>query len=275
MREIIEFRIPEPEASEFLGKLGRDLGGVRNVRLSLKDERVRLIGELEHQFNRKGRSFFSSWFISRHYTPEELQSSELFHLRPRSIFEPCGEMCGTQYDESTACSLCGAGARQSTDLHLEPESIPKRDLSFTIAREIIVSSRLAQAFLSHGITGGTFLPVREPTGRVLREWRQLIVTSAPVEVVPPTLAGNDPFDLDAQGRYRCPQGHLLGLGLLSELWLRREGHDGSDLVWTRQYTGIRRGVLRPEPRLLLSPRLYRLLCELKVSRLMVEVAHWR
>ena len=41
MREIIEFRIGEAEASSLLGNIGRSLGNVRNVRLPLKDERVR------------------------------------------------------------------------------------------------------------------------------------------------------------------------------------------------------------------------------------------
>ncbi len=274
MREIIEFRIGEPEASMLPGNPGRSLGGtVRNVRLPLNDDRVRLIGELDREFNKRGRSFFTGWSISRHYTPAELQAAQMFALRPRSIFEPCGEMCGTEYDESEACSHCGAGARQSTDLHLDPESIPKRDLSFTIAREIVISNRLAQALQAHGITGAGFLPVRDPTGSLLEDWRQLTITSAPVDIVAPTLVGNDLFDLDEQGRHRCPQGHVLGLNRLSELWVRRESYDGSDLARTRQLTGARRGVLHPKPEILLSPRLYRLLRELKVGRLVVEVAH--
>jgi hypothetical protein len=202
-----------------------------------------------------------------------MQSAQVFALRPRSIFEPCGEMCGTEYDEAEACTLCGAGARQSTDLHLEAESIPKRELSFTIAREIVISNRLAQALQAHDITGAAFLPVRDPTGKLLDGWRQLTITSAPVDIVAPTLVGNDLFDLDEQGRYRCPQGHVLGLNRLSELWVRRGSYDGSDLVRTRQLIGARRGVLHPKTEILLSPKLYRLLRELKVGRLVVEVAH--
>jgi hypothetical protein len=273
MREFIQFRISEPEASMFLGALGRDLGGVRNVRLPVEDERVLRIGEIERQFHRQGSAFFTGWRISRHYTPEELQTAELLLLHPRGLFEPCGEMCGTRYDESAACPRCGAGARQVTDLHLEPESIPRRDLSFTIAGEVVISKRLAEALQAHGITGAAFAPVRAPSGQPLEDWRQLIVTSAPVELAPPTRVGVHPFDLDAEGRFRCPEGHVLGLNLLSEAWLRREGHDGSDLVQTRQRIGARRGVLHPRSPLLLSPRLYRLLRELKVGRLVVEVAH--
>jgi hypothetical protein len=277
MREFIEFRISDSDVSQFLGDVGWRMGyrgEVRCVRLPLEDERVRLIGELDGELRRRGSSFFRGWDITRHYTPEEVQSAQVFHLLLRSVFEPCGAMCGTEYDESSACPRCGAGSRQATALHLEPESIPKRDLSRTIAGEIVISSRLVRAFQTQGITGAAFPPVRDPTGRVLENWHQLIVTSAPVDIASPTLAGKGPFELDAKGEYRCPQGHVLGLNLLSELWVKKEGHDGSDLVRTRQLIGTRMGVLHPEPRLLISPRLFRLLRELKVGRLVAEVAHW-
>ncbi|HZH78440.1 MAG TPA: hypothetical protein VEY88_20595 [Archangium sp.] len=279
MREFIEFRISESDAREFLGQVGWTMGMghdgfVRCVRLPMEDERVRLIGELNSEFRRAGGSFFTGWDISRHYTPEEVRAAEVFHLRLRSVFEPCGEMCGTEYDESSACRQCGAGSRQATDLQLEPESIPRRQLSVSIAGEIVISSRLVRAFQTHGITGAAFLPVRDPAGQVLEDWHQLVVTSSPVDLVPPSLTGMGPFDVDAKGRYRCPQGHVLGLNLLSEAWVKKEGHDGSDLIRTRQLIGARMGVLHPHPLLLISPKLFQLLRELKLGRLTAEVAHW-
>jgi hypothetical protein len=277
MREFIEFRISESDASEYLGEVGwrmGDDGFVRCVRLPMEDERVQLIGELDGEFQRAGGSFFRGWHISRHYTPEEVQSAELFELSICSVFEPCGEMCGTEYDESLACTHCGAGARQATELRLEPESIPRRNMHRTIAGEIIMSSRLVQAFQAHGITGASFLAVRDTSGRVLENWHQLVVTSTPVDIVPPTQAANGPFDLDRTGEYRCPQGHVLGLNRISELWLKKDSHDGSDLARTRQFFGARMGVLHPHPEYLISPRLFRLLRELKVGRLIAEVAHW-
>ncbi|WP_375771154.1 hypothetical protein NR798_09725 [Archangium gephyra] len=277
MREFIEFRISDPDASEYLGEVGWRMGDdglVRCVRLPMEDERVQLIGELDGEFQRAGGSFFMGWHITRHYTAEEIQSAEVFNLNLHSVFEPCGEMCGTEYDESSACPHCGAGSRQATALRLEPETIPRRNMSRTIAGEIIMSSRLVRAFQAHGITGASFLPVRDTSGRVLENWHQLVVTSAPVDVVPPTQANNGPFDLDVNGDYRCPQGHVLGLNLISELWLKKDSHDGSDLARTRQLFGPRMGVLRPHPKLLISPRLFRLLRELKVGRLIAEVAHW-
>lgn len=80
--------------------------------------------------------------------------------------------------------------------------------------------------------------------------------------------------MDEQGSFRCPLGHVLGLNRLSELWVNRAEHESTDWVRTRQLIGTRRGVLRPEEQWPISPRLFRLLLELKIKRFEVEVAHW-
>lgn len=277
MRETIEFRIPEERAAMFLEPgLGTSLGGtVRKVVLPMEDPRVKLIGDLDREFTKKGRAFFLGWHISRIYTRRELAAAELFQLMIQSIFEPPGEMCGTEYDESAACSHCGAGAFIRGELHLDVRRIPKnKDLAMTIAGEVVVSTRLVEALREHGITGAEYRLVRHKTGEVSKAWHQLVVTSSPVDIVPPTRVGGDPFDLDEQGRYRCPRKHVAGLNRLSELWVKRTKHDGSDWVRTRQLIGARRGLLRPDEQVLISPRLYRLLLELKAKRFEVEVAHW-
>jgi hypothetical protein len=245
------------------------------VVLPIEDPRVRLLGDLDREFSKKGRAFFTSWQIFRRYTRNEMEAAELFQLFIRSTFEPPGELCGTEYDESAACPHCGTGASQLTDLHLDVRRIPKKkDLAITIAGEMIISARLVEVLHKRGITGAEYRRVRHKTGAVVEEWRQLVVTSKPVDIVLPTRVGVTPFDLDEQGRHRCPLKHVVGLNRLSELWVKRTGYDGSDWVRTRQLIGDRRGVLRPEEQLLISPRLYRLLLELKVKRFEVEVAHW-
>ena len=276
MRELIEFRIPEEEAARHLEPaLGTRLGdSVRKVLLPMTDGRVQLIGELDREFRKQGSVFFTHCHIFRHYTTKELDAAELLHLRVIPVMTTCGELFGTEYEDSVACPHCGAGAPQKTELHFDLRRISSsKELAQTLAGEVLVSSRLVEAFREHGITGAAFLPVHHKTGKPQAQWYQLSVTSTPVDLVPPTLVGNNPFDLDERGRFRCPLGHLLGLNRLSELWVAREGHDGSDLVRTRQHLGVRRGVLRPEQQLLISPRLYRLLRELKVRRFEVEVAH--
>jgi hypothetical protein len=277
MREMIEFRISEERVRMFLEpELGTQLGDdVRKIVLPVEDARVKLIGDLDQEFSKRGRAFFTYWDIFRDYTRKELETAEVLQLLIRPTFEPPGEMCGTEYDEAAACSRCGAGAPQLTDLHLDVRRIPKKkDLAVTIAGEIVVSARLVEALHKHGITGADYRPVRHKTGKVAKEWRQLVVTSKPVDMVPPTRVGETPFDLDERGRHRCPLKHVVGLNRLSELWLKRAGHDGSDWVHTRQLIGARQGVLRPREQLLISPRLYRLLLELKAKRIEIEVAHW-
>jgi len=256
-----------------LGTLLND--SVRKIVLPIEDARVKLIGDLDREFSKRGRAFFTFWYIARSYTRKELDTAEVLQLLIRPTFEPPGEMCGTEYDEAVACPRCGAGAPQRTDLHLDVRRIPKKkDLAITIAGEIVVSAHLVEVLQKHRITGAEYRPVRDKTGKVVEEWRQLVVTSKPLDIVLPTRVGDTPFDPDEKGRHRCPLKHVAGLNRLSELWLKRAGHDGSDWVRTRQLIGVRRGVLRPEEQLLISPRLYRLLLEQKARRFEVEVAHW-
>lgn len=104
-------------------------------------------------------------------------------------------------------------------------------------------------------------------------WYQLLITSVPVSVVPPTKFGLEPFDEDFEGKYRCPFGHVAGLGVLSEVTLSRASWDGSDLAVTKEMVGVRGGVGRPHPILLASRKLRRLLTDHSVRGFEAEVAH--
>lgn len=278
MRETLELRVEEEEAWRcFRPDEGVRLGEhVRKVMLPLPDERLPRIHEINEALRKEGRSLFWGWSIHRRYSAKELQAAELFKLWPNAMFEPSGEECGTQYDESAACPQCGTGARQASDLVLDLRRAPKSaDIAQTIADELIISTRLAEELKAHGIRGAEFRPVRQAgkKGTVSSDWLQLIVSATPAEVVAPTSAGVNPFDRDEQGEYRCPRGDLAGLNLLSELFVARKSYDGSDLTCTRQSFGVRRGVLRPTPYLLISPKLRNLLAANKVRRLDLEVAH--
>ncbi|WNG52086.1 hypothetical protein F0U60_54255 [Archangium minus] len=283
MRETVEFRIEEKDAQRFLqpedGKVIGQLGSVRKVLLETHDIRVGMIRQLHLEFLKQGSSFFTYWDIRRTYTKKELEAAELFHLRLRSAFEPEGEQCGTKYDESVACPHCGRGARQLNELRLEPGSLPRgKDITRSIAySEIIVSSRLVEALRAHGISGARFLPVLRKDGRgTIDSWYQLEVTSRPLGVAPVTRFGVSPFDPDSRGEYRCPLGHVAGLCPLSELSVRREDWDGSDLCVAAQWIGYRSrngGAFRPYPLLLISQKLRRLLGELKSKGFELEVAH--
>jgi hypothetical protein len=117
------------------------------------------------------------------------------------------------------------------------------------------------------------------TGKPGPVWYQLVVTSAPVEVVPPTKFGVNPFDEDVDGAYRCPDGHVSGLNLLSDVHVRRDAWDGSDIARTRELVGMRwpagsrHGVRAPAPLLLISPRLRELMNKNKIRGYRTEVAY--
>lgn len=340
MQEAIEFRVDEDLADRlFREDEGQRLGSIRKVVMSRDDERFPKIGELQDEVRSATEfAFFYGWNIRRRYTKHELSSAEAFQITYIPTFEPCGEECGTTYDESTACPTCRAGATQTTDLRLDLRKAPRRkDLARTIAGEIIVSQRLAELMVAADLKGFELRQVRHktryedgplelsevPSGRAILlkaeaaeiepatggfyvwlnraenaplveqarlehaafkrrstqakaksapVWHQLIPTTF-VNVAPPTRAGVDPFDEDEQGEYRCPHGDTLGLNLLSELTISAPSDVEWDVAATRQYFGVRSGVLRPEQRLIISPRLWRI-CENKLLKgYKTEVAH--
>jgi hypothetical protein len=62
---------------------------------------------------------------------------------------------------------------------------------------------------------------------------------------------------------------------LSELWLQRANLNGNDFMLTRQFFGARRGVLRPQRVILISPKLQKLIQLEKLKGCEIEVAHFK
>jgi hypothetical protein len=281
MREIYDFRIEESHAQRYLGPDdGKVLGeSVRRLVLESTDSRVERIREIQQAFRERGDSFVLGWSIERKYTEEESASAQLFQLWPSAIVEPVGESCGTEYDDAAACPHCGGGAPQLTELRLDTRKLPRgKDIARTYADvEVVVSARLVEAFQKQGLTGARFLPIRGRGGRnAIDSWFQIAVESRPLGVAPRTRVGINLFDADETGKYRCPEGHVLGLNLLSELFVEREDWDGADVCATKQWVGMRSrdgGVFRPHPLLLISQRMRGLLTELKAKGHQLEVAH--
>jgi hypothetical protein len=114
---------------------------------------------------------------------------------------------------------------------------------------------------------------REGLLKELPIWYQVLVTSEPLPTVGPTRFGIHPFDEDEEGRYRCPLGHVSGLSVLSEVWVRREVFAGNDINSTKELIGLRQGLLVPSPVLLISPRLRQLLLANNIRGYDVEVAY--
>ncbi|RJP24976.1 MAG: hypothetical protein C4520_03085 [Candidatus Abyssobacteria bacterium SURF_5] len=286
MQELAEFRVPEDNAQRYLrpneGKLLGD--SVRKVIVPLRGERAQYIGRIDKAMHREeDRSFFFGWHIVRKYTKEELRNAELLQIIIKRTFEPAAEECGTVYDDYNACRLCGFDRKQMTELFLSVGRLGTRtDIARTIAGEVVVSAHFAETWERHELTGLGFRQVyrrmsrrsqlagKQPTAA--EGWYQIVPLSKPVEVVPPTRAGIHPFDDDEEGEYRCP-GHVLGLNLLSELTVSRESYEGRDFAVTNLGFGCKRGLLRPERRLVISQRAWNCLLRDKVRGFTVEIVH--
>jgi hypothetical protein len=287
MREKFEFRIPEPTASEYLpddAGVGLESGIAsigpiaRKLILSPEDPLFADVGRIDSEFKARSRAFFTGWGVRRTYTKAEMEATELVRGIVVRIFEPAGEECGTIYDESKACEQCGGGAVIASQLFLRPSRLPKRDylaIATTIAGEIVVSEKFVQVFRSGTFHGADFRPLYDRRSAPIPSWYELAIRSVPVAIVAPTRGGNDPFDGDVYGEYRCPRGDTIGLNLISELWLSRAEFERGkpDIAFSRERFGARRGLLRPQPELLISPRLRRALMERGLKGLRFEVAH--
>lgn len=273
MRETIEVRLLADEARQFLPpNLGREMGMVRRVLLELNDPLVERIRQYDLEKRRHDSIAVTFWTIYRQYTPEELKQAELFHLKVGPFFEPTGEDCGTVYDETKACPLCGVGASQVGPLHLDLKQIPKRDIARTLGGELVVSARLADKLSNTGLRGCELGPVVDRNGTPTPDWYQLLLPEGPLELAPQTRVGHTFFAPEPDSA-RCPNGHVIGFTVLSEVFIQRSSLSAADWFRTRQILGQRFGPYRPEPLLLISQRLHQLLVSHKVRRFRAEVAH--
>lgn len=289
MKEVYEFRVREKHAGRlFEPNEGKKLGWtkqfgdkfvtVRKIELSADDPKFRRVGELNALVKKEQNDlFFAGWDIRRRYSTVDIGKAKLFLLCRIATFEPAGEECGTQYDESSACPSCKSGARQVSPLILDWKRIPKsKDIARTIAGEIVVSKRMVEFSERHSITGAKFGPVYHPpaSSAESKDWFQLLVTSCEAEVTAPTKMGVNPFDEDTTGQYRCSRGDLIGLARLSEVSISHASYNGFDIVASRQFVGTRRGLLRPERFLLVSPKLRQVIKDEKLTGCEFEVAHF-
>jgi hypothetical protein len=288
MKEVYEFRVREEYASCLFGpNEGEKLGWtklfgdkfvtVRKVELSADDPKLKRVGELNSLIKKERNDFFfAGWDIRRHYTASDIGHTKLFLLCRITTFEPAGEECGTCYDESSACPSCKNGAKQVSPLFLDWKRIPKsKDIARTIAGEIVVSKRVAGLFDRHSITGAKFGPVchRPASSAESKDWFQLLIMSCEAEIVAPTKVGVNPFDEDIAGQYRCSHGDLMGLARLTEVSINHSSYNGFDIAASRQFVGTRRGLLRPERFLVVSPKLHQVIKEEKLKGCELEIAH--
>ncbi len=276
MKEVIEFRI----GNEYVHLLLKQGEGKRNasntiIHITRNDPRFEQIRILDKKIREKNNDFFFLYsHIRREYSKKELQTATLLQLIIKTTFEPAGEECGTIYDESTACEICGANRKQVGALKLKKGTIPKKDISRTIAGEIVVSEKFKEAFKERNLKGLELVPVGFAKGT--SGYYQL-VASTEIELSQSTVAGINLFDLSTTSEgeiYKCPKGHTIGLNLLSEAYVINSQSIGEyDFLVSKQKIGVKRGLLRPEPIYFCSQAFRKMIKEEKLSGFEFEITN--
>jgi hypothetical protein len=160
MRAEINFRISEEHArSVFDLSEGKTISEtLRHITLSADDPRLAALARLYAQH--AGRGFYG-WNIERKYSNSETQRAALHLLEIRTGILPTGEECGTVYNDSDVCPLCGAGRVQVSPLRLRISNTPRRtEIAQTWGGETIISARLVRLLIKAGITGWGLGPVQ-------------------------------------------------------------------------------------------------------------------
>jgi hypothetical protein len=280
MKEFIELRLEEKQARKiFLPHEGRRIGDdkdTRVVRITRDDPRFERISQLEKKWNDAGRAFSFGAGVARTYTAADLKAAELFDAFFYGRFDPPGEECGTEYDETKACPVCGAGAPLVGPLRAARKALGRNmDFASSYAGETAISARAAEVFRKEKIMGPVLKPLfhgqkaTEPS----TDWFQLDVSHADADIVPPTWISSLPYDWD-KNEYGCLRGDTLGLRHHSEFTIRMNTNSKFDLFQTRQFLGRRAGMLRPERRFLASPRFRDAVLSYGLKGCRFEVAHF-
>lgn len=289
MKEIHEFRIFEDRYHLLhLPNNAKYNGAVYVLKIEKEDILFHEIERLDNELRKKGEAGFGLWSVKRIYTQKELINAQLFHLKIKVAFEPTGEECGTIYDETTACEICGANARQVSPLILKKGTIPKKDIARTIGGEVVVSEKFVNAVKQRDLKGLVLAPVNFEKG--VSDYYQLMA-STEFELSSDTVTGDNPFKKSSGSTggiykisgyeikfekevYICPKGDLIGLNLLSEPYvLNNPLIKEFDFFASKQKIGVKRGLLRPEPLYLCSPAFRKMVLEEKLSGFDFEVAH--
>lgn len=264
-------------------------GAVYILNISKDDPLFLEIGNIQIEFIKNKRGFALYGGAKRSYTTKELSDAELFLFTIKTAFEPEGEDCGTVYDETVACEICGTDRKQIGPLKLRKSSIPKKDIARTIAGEVVVTEKFANACKERKLKGIMFEPVI--FNKTVSNYYQPKASSE-LELSKNTIAGNDPFRTTASSEggvftipggftivherevYICPKGHLIGLNLLSEAYVMDNPFIyENDFFVSRQKIGAKIGVFRPEPLYFCSPAFRQMVIEEKLSGFEFEVAH--
>jgi hypothetical protein len=302
MKEMAEFRLFEEQAVRYLSpQVGVCVDGmVRKVVLPISSPVVKQMIDLHHTLLRQGDRLYIFSDIRRRYSKQEILDAAAVMVVVNRVFEPTGEQCGTISSDENACPYCGAGRQQVADLILDARSLSSlrnTAIAKTLGGEIVVAKPFRDLFEANRLDGAEFQVIRDHRDpqREIPNWYQLRVTSSQLNIVSPTRVGETPFDdevlretaandalhrssnlgtwSDDDGEYRCPVGHTIGLNLFSEVTATLEDQSPWDVSLTRQWIGVRRGVLRPQPLVVISNKCLRLIQNSGLKGMTFEVVH--
>jgi hypothetical protein len=276
MKETVELRIYKKYASLLLNPdEGKDLGLYVSIDIPTNDPRFEKARSLTEEVREKHNDFFFMYSeIKRKYSKKEINTAELLHMKIKGTFEPAGEECGTLFDETSVCEICGANRKQISPLTLKKGTIPKKDIARTIAGEIVVSEKFATAYKQRGLKGAKLEPVVFTKGD--SNYYQLVAENE-IDLSQNTVAGINPFDLSTSNKgeiYKCPEGHTIGLNLISEPYvLGSPDIQNNDVLASKQMIGVNRGLLKPEPLYFCSQDFKRMVDEEKLKGIEFELTH--
>jgi hypothetical protein len=255
-------RITEPD--KFLGvysvTIADDLLGTERLRDQLRGKGV-------EPFVRQER------FLS----DEEILAAPLSVVRTEREYGFGGPTYGTEFSLDEACPHCGTGAHPVGDVILKASDVPNRgDVFQTLSGEKFVSDRLREEITRAGFTGAEFHDARSARKRERLPWSQLVARHELPPADPETSGGlrrEDPCSVcDRDGYFGTVESPLELRYSLS----RGEVNDLPDFSSTWEHFGLSK-LAEPfedsafaHPFLVVSPRVVKMLRELKVRGLLFD-----
>ncbi len=287
MRLVFDLRISEYWAEKHLGpSVGKPLihtpgmpTSTRQVIVDATDPMVEEIKQKVLASERRCESLFCFVNSDYYYDKEELTRAALLRFRPTVLVRTYGQRYGTDYDDSNACPKCGFGRVQRSPLIIDPRHLNKKKKDFLVtitADEWIVSAKLADLLRELASQDCTLEPIHDFRGNRMDDWFQLKVSAVFGSAIPPTKFGQDHFHPeDTKSEYICPQHHLAGLNLISELYMKPQKEPGQwpAMSITENRVGRKAGWIVPAPFLLVTRQLADAFEENKIRGFGLDVAH--
>lgn len=274
---LYSFRVdPSTEPDEFSKEMMRR-SAVRRVLIRTDDplfpELKRRI--LEAEAKPGARYVASAVLLRRRYGKRELDACAFIQIKFHLGFKRSAEEWGTLYDDRLTCEKCGHSRVRLSPLRLNFSKATKRaHVARTIGNELVVSEEFANTMRASRMSGFDLAPAQNVgRGPADRQWHELKVTGRAGRTHPPTRFGNDYIRDKVDERYTCRIHGLVGLNLLSEVHLRMDEMDGSDVMATADRYGIYGGWVTPTPVFIVTQRFYGLIRAAGVKGFSAEAAH--